>query len=296
MQIDAARIERLIDLSRDKSYDAYTRFEWPETLKVEGLWCNEDLLTSYGTPYHKELSDEQLYNLSKWEAINFYSLNVHGIKTVLEFVCRCIYEPRYSSISEYMHFFMAEENAHMWFFAKFCKQYGGKIYFSPNINISPESEGLEQDLYMFASTLIFEEFVDYYNHRVGKNESVPKIVREINYQHHIDESRHVSFGREVVKELFEEIKEKSTSDEQMQRISRTFKGLIGHFITLMYCRDAYEDAGVYAPLGFNSAAAMRNSLRHHPDRSEHHKIWFRRTAHFFEKQGIIDNTEFLMSA
>lgn len=296
MQIDTALIERLIDLSRDKSYDAYSRFEWPETLPLEGLWCNEDLLTTYGTPYHDALSDEQRHALSKWEAINFYSLNVHGIKTVLEFVCQCIYQPRYAGMSEYLHFFMAEENAHMWFFARFCQKYGGKIYVTPNISVGSDAGELERDLYMFASTLIFEEFVDYYNHRVGKNDAVPDIVREINYQHHVDESRHVSFGREVVRDLFQEIRQTGASAEQLTRISRTFKGLIGHFIGLMYCRDAYEDADVFKPLGFDSAAAMRNALRRHPDRSGRHEIWFRRTAMFFEREGIIDDVDFLAAA
>ena len=296
MHVDTALIDRLIGLSRDKSYDAYSRFDWPETLPVEGLWCSEDLLTTYGTPFHGELTDEQLHNLSKWEAINFYSLNVHGIKTVLEFVCRCIYEPRYAGLSEYLHFFMAEENAHMWFFARFCQQYGGKIYVSPNISIGSQTDALERDLYMFASTVIFEEFVDYYNHRVGKNDAVPDIVREINYQHHVDESRHVSFGREVVRDLFAELRQTAPSEDQLSRISRTFKGLIGHFIGLMYCRDAYEDADVFKSLEFENAAAMRNFLRRHPDRSDRHRIWFRRTASFFEKEGIIDNTDFLVTA
>ena len=66
--------------------------------------------------------------LSKWEAVNFFSLNVHGIKGVLGFVSRCIYEPRYADVSEYLHVFMGEENFHMWYFAKACLDYAGKIY------------------------------------------------------------------------------------------------------------------------------------------------------------------------
>ena len=296
MNMDLGRIDRLIDLSKSKSYDAYTRFQWPDEVPVDCLWCNEDLLTTFGTELHDALSDQQKFDLSKWEAINFYSLNVHGIKTVLEFVCRRIHDKRYDMISEYLHLFLAEENDHMWFFARFCKKYGGKIYPAVSMLKTSNVDPVEDDLYMFAGTLIFEEFVDYYNHIVGKNKNVPEIIREINYQHHVDESRHVSFGREIVKELYSEIVRNGADDAQTHRINKTFKGLILYFLGLMYNAQAYSDAGLVSSLGFSSAAAMRNNIRNMAERKPYHHAWFNRTAKFFEKTGIIDDTEFLKAA
>ena len=286
--IEAKRMDRLISLSHShkESCDIYTQFDWPEALAVDRLWCDEDLLTTYDTEIHAQLTDEQKYHLSKWEAINFCSLNVHGIKTVLEFVSRIIYSRRYEPISEYLHLFLSEENDHMWFFAKFCLMYGGKLYPAFAFPVGKPNNPVENDLYMFASTLIFEEFVDFYNHRVGKNKEVHPVIQAINHHHHIDESRHVSFGREIVKSLFDELCEQNEDPEQRERISKTVKGLIDHFTGLMYNARAYKDADIALGLGFKTAAALRNHLRNDQQRIPHHHRWFNRTESYFERIGL----------
>ncbi|GGK17550.1 diiron oxygenase [Salinarimonas ramus] len=293
MQIDPQRIQRLVSLSKSKAYDPYERFDWPDSLALDRLWCDEDLLTTHGTAVHDRLSFEQKAALSKWEAVNFFSLNVHGIKGVMEFVSRCIYEERYDDISEYLHIFIAEENAHMWFFAAFCRRYARTIYPTPAFSTGDVQDRLEADLYMFASTLVFEEFVDFYNHKVGTNPDVADIVREINHQHHLDESRHVSFGREVVKDLYGEILSRDGSNETRERIARTIEGIIRYFISLMYNPQAYIDAGVVEASGFKTASALRNALRTDPARREHHGVWFRRTADFFRRSGLIEDVSFV---
>jgi hypothetical protein len=135
--VDRQLLERLLCLSLRNHYDVYSRFEWPAAIERDRLWCDEDLLTTYGTAVHNKLNEASLVSLSHWECINFFSLNVHGIKDALAFVMKAFYEPRYLDISEYLHVFVAEENAHMWFFAKFCLEYAGKIY--PVTKISASS-------------------------------------------------------------------------------------------------------------------------------------------------------------
>jgi len=290
MDINSSRIDRLIELS-EKNSDPAT-FSWPETLPVDVLWCDEDLMTTYGTESHKTLDFSQKCLLSKWEAINFFSLNVHGIKEALKFVADCIYEPRYDCVSQYMHTFIAEENEHMEYFAKFCIRYAGKIYETPSFSVKKDHPRLQQELYMFASTLIFEEFVDFYNHKVGKNSVVPGIVRDINYSHHIDETRHVSFGREVVRGLFKEI---ADDEETVKKVSSQIKSTISYFVGLMYNHNSYMDADVVKHCGFSSSFAMRNALRNSESRKEMHQIWFRRTINFFHQNGMIDDKRFLLS-
>lgn len=278
---DPQLLERLLHLSRRNHYDAYTRFDWPQTIDRQCLWCDEDLLTTYGTSLHAQLDVVSLSTLSHWECINFFSLNVHGIKGALAFVMRTLYEPRYQGISEYLHFFVAEENAHMWFFAKFCLDYAGKIYPAISMPTGSASAPLEQDLYLFASTLIFEEYVDFYNNKVGKNDKIPMIVREINHQHHVDESRHISFGREIVKCLYSEIMAGDEAQEAALRIRRTIERIFVYFIGQMYNPRVYSDAGIIARSGFRNAAALRNYLRNDPARRPFHHQWFKRTADFF---------------
>lgn len=291
---DHRLVERLLQLSRKHQYDAYARFDWPapDAIDRDVLWCDEDLLTTYGTEWHDTLPRETLVALSRWECVNFFSLNVHGIKDALSFVMHAIYRDRYAPWSEYLHFFIAEENAHMWFFAKFCLDYAGKIYPTPAIPAGKVEDPVERDLYMFASTLIFEEYVDFYNHKVGRNEAVPAILKEINHVHHVDESRHISFGREIVSQLYREIAAADESGEARARIARTVQKIFLHFIGQMYNPRAYEDAGVTTATGL-SAAAVRNRLRNDPARVAYHQQWFKRTADWFVRQGMLGDTAFL---
>lgn len=292
--VDDARISKLIDLSKKNRGSIYERFDWPESVKLDRLWCDEDLLTTFGTSHHDNLSERQKIELSKWEAINFYSLNVHGIKGVLSFVSQCLYERNYEDVTQYLHIFMAEENDHMWFFAKFCLDYANTIY--PDVAISEASgqRSLETDFEMFVATMVFEEFVDFYNHKVGKNEHVPDIVRDINFQHHLDESRHVAFGRDLICRLHAEILDQSDNPEAARaRLSDRVKETIRHFARLMYSTRAYQDAGIYEPLGFSSAFKLRNALLNDDARMKMHVTWFQRTAGYFAKRGILNDTDFL---
>lgn len=287
-------LEKLIKISKDRSYDVYERFLWPERVSEDALWCDENLLTTYGTPLHDRLDERQRIALSKWEAINFFSLNVHGIKDAIAFVCNRFYDRRYEKYSEYLHFFLSEENAHMWFFAKFCLDYGGKIYRTLSVKTDDASSALVSDLYMFSSTLIFEEFVGFYNQKVGNNDSVPEIIREINRQHYIDESRHVQFGREVIKDIYEEIRRTDPNWEgRHAEIEKTIKRIFLHFIGLMYSPSAYADAETHKSLGFSSAPELRNVLRNAPERSAYHALWFKKTAKYFENLGAVSSSDFL---
>ena len=282
MDIDYARIGRLMTLSKGRTHDPYERFTWPERIPEDQPWCSEDLLTTYGTPYQDQLDPGQRVRLSKWEAVNFFSLNVHGIKGVLGFVSRCIYEPRYADVSEYLHVFMGEENFHMWYFAKACLDYAGKIYPAIQLQGPEQTDSPElEDLYMFASTLIFEEFVDYYNHKVGTTEGITDILKQVNYEHHVDESRHVSFGREMVPRLYRLALERSADPEATRAdVDRMVTSMFRYFISLMYNPAVYDDADVHGPLGFRNGHAMRNALRAHPARKAVHEQWFKRSAAF----------------
>ncbi|MCY0388969.1 diiron oxygenase [Robbsia sp. Bb-Pol-6] len=289
MEIDQGRISRLMHLSKGQSHDPYERFAWPPRIADDQPWCSDDLLTTYGTEYQDQLSPQQARSLSKWEAVNFFSLNVHGIKGVLAFASSCIYEKKYQDISEYLHIFIGEENFHMWYFAKACLDYAGKIYPSTHLPGSgnTDDENL-RDLYMFVSTLIFEEFVDYYNHKVGTSDGIIDILKQVNYQHHLDESRHVSFGREVVPRLYADaIALSSDPEETKADVSRTVVKMFRYFISLMYNPLVYEDSAVVRPLGFASGNALRNALRSHPARKKMHALWFKRSANFFVKSGLV---------
>jgi len=288
MKINKDRITRLMKLSKGYSHDPYERFEWPSSLPDDACWSDDELLTTYDTEWHERLSKEERLRLGKWEAVNFFSLNVHGIKSALEFISHYLYDERYRDVSEYLHVFVSEENFHMWYFAKTCLDYSGKIY--PPIrfdNIENDAPDVLRQFQVFVSTLIFEEFVDYYNHKVGTTDGIAEILKQINYQHHVDETRHVSFGREIVLALYHQALAESDNPVALkEKIASNVTSMLQHFIALMYNPAVYDDARIYEPLGFRNAIALRNALRTHPARRGMHSKWFGRSAIFFTREGI----------
>src|SRR5207244_844073 len=138
------------------------------------------------------------------EAVNFYSLNIHGEKALLEGLAHRLYQPDLSEVSKYLHHFLDEENKHMVYFGEFCLRYAGKIYRDRKVAFPREYERGEEDFLFFGRVMIFEEIVDYFNRRMGNDERLSTVAREINRLHHSDEARHLTFGRRIVKELFEQ--------------------------------------------------------------------------------------------
>src|SRR4051794_25816637 len=174
-------------MSERDYYNPYQLFHWPAELPSEQYWMSPELMSVYGTEVAREYSEEQLWALSKWESINFYSLNVHGIRSLLIEVISRIHTPGFERPSEYFHHLIGEENEHMWFFAKFCLNYGGKIYADKQVRWQ-DVEILEAaDFLVFMRLLLFEEIVDFFNKRMGGDERLDPTIRQVNAIHHQDE-------------------------------------------------------------------------------------------------------------
>jgi P-aminobenzoate N-oxygenase AurF len=280
-------IDRLVDLSMSTYYNPYKTFKWPDSLPDQQWWMSQDLLTVYGTSQMQQLGEPQLMALSKWESINFYSLNIHGIRELLLEVTKRIHSPGYQTPSKFFHHFIGEENEHMWFFAEFCLRYASKIY--PDRNVKLNSEPYEPDvesLLVFIRILVFEEIVDYFNTRMAKDGSLVPIIQQINAIHHQDESRHIAFGRQIVKQLYAQVSAKHPA-EKLRAIETYVKGYIVASIQSLYNPAVYRDALIPEPHNF------RRLLLQDPARRPHHKQFLKRTTDFLFKTGIISQEDFL---
>jgi hypothetical protein len=275
-------LARINDMSVETYYNPYKMFQWPDTLPEEQWWMSPDLMTLSGTRFASELPERQRMLLSKWESIHFYSLNVHGIRELLLEVVKRVHAPGFEEESEFFHHFVGEENEHMWFFAKFCLLYGKKIY--PNKKISFAIEDAHPDIesfLVFSRVLIFEEIVDYFNLRMGRDESLDPIIQQVNSIHHMDESRHIAFGREVVKKLFQHVLKTQPADAVRQA-----RDYVGHYLAAsvqsLYSPSVYRDAGVADPYG------LRTALLADPARLEADRRTIKRTADYMIANGILD--------
>src|SRR5881227_502437 len=207
-------LDRLEQMAESGYYNPYTMFDWPEAIEPDMPWMSESLTTLAGTPMWDELTREQQIALTKYEAINFFSLNIHGIRELMSEVVMRIHEKTYANVSEFLHHFIGEENEHMWFFAQFCLRYGGKLYTQPRGGSAAIPASEAESLLVFARILIFEELVDHYNAKMALDDSLHETIRQVNRIHHQDESRHIAFGRELVTLLFQQFRDKATAEER----------------------------------------------------------------------------------
>ncbi|MFG2294460.1 diiron oxygenase [Streptomyces sp. NPDC048603] len=274
-------LNRLEQLAESGYYNPYTMFDWPEKIEPDLPWMSESLTTLAGTPMWDELTREQQIALTRYEAINFFSLNIHGIRELMSEVVMRIHERTYADVSEFLHHFIGEENEHMWFFAQFCLRYGGKLYpAQPTLkadsvdHLSP----VARELIVFARILIFEEIVDYYNAHMATDESLPHIAREINRVHHQDESRHVAFGRMIFTNLLGQVEKRDPAEVPV--VAEYLENYLQYSIGTLYNPAAYRDAGIPDPL------ALRRRALEHPARIEAHDQVLKRTRKFLSKSGV----------
>lgn len=274
-------LNRIIEMSIDTYYNPYKAFEWPDTLPEQQWWMTPSLMTLAGTRFARELPEADLMRTSKWESIHFYSLNVHGIRELLLEVVGRVQTDEFAEETEFFHHFIGEENEHMWFFAQFCHRYGGKIY--PNKGMSWQIDVASPDiqsLLVFSRILIFEEIVDYFNHRMGRDESLHPIIQKINAIHHQDESRHIAFGREVVRKLYEKVVAERPREE-VKAAEDYIQRYLTASVQSLYNPAVYRDAGLPDPYG------IRTEILASPERHAANQEIMKRTLSYFERLGVV---------
>ena len=278
----ATAVSRLTAAAENDYYNPYQTFDWPERIPDGALWMSEDLLSVHGTAAAAELDREQYLALTKWESINFYSLNVHGIRELMQEVVQRIHAPGYEIPTPFFHHFLGEENEHMWFFAEFCLRYGGKLFANRAMAFPAEKHSaLLDNFIVFSRILVFEQIVDHFNSRMAADTALPETIRAINRVHHQDESRHIAFGAQLVRALWERLRE--AGDEAELAAARQYvEKYIATSIQQLYSVDAYRDAGIPDPFTF------RTRVLADPARQAVHASITSRTDAFYRRIGLFE--------
>ncbi|MCC5611402.1 diiron oxygenase [Nostoc sp. CHAB 5834] len=276
----------LINLTNSDTYNPFKEIVWPDSIESHKLWMSSSLMSINGTRFEQELSEEQLIEVSKWEFINFCSLNVTGIRELLIEMTSRLHTPGFEVLSEYLHYLIAEENEHMWYFSKFCLQYAGKIYPDRALAVASFPEADIASFMVFVRVLIFEEIVDFYNRKMGQDKTLPKFIQEINWLHHLDEGRHIKYGRQYVNLAYQELLNKYPK-QRILEIESAIKGFMQLSVQKLYRREIFVDAGL------NEPGKMRKELLAHPFRQQFNKKLIASTAKFLTQVGLFSDSSVL---
>ncbi len=278
-------IEKLCKASEKSYSNPYQTLVWPESVSKEAWHLSPELVSIYGSEIYEKMSETQRKQLSFYEAVNFFSLNIHGEKALIEGLAKRLYRMD-TEVSPYLHHFLGEENQHMIYFGTFCQKYAGKIYRDKKVSWPREFEKGEEDFLFFTKVLIFEEIVDFYNAAIAKDSRVSEIARRINGLHHEDESRHLVFGRMTVKDLFERYSPfwtPGTLANVQQYVSDYFAATWSEY----YNPEAYTDAGLLGGLELREKIMASDHAQTHRRRVSAHAIKFFMESKILEKEPVL---------
>ncbi len=236
---------RLSDLSIRHQRGAGTG-DWPESVTRPAWFTSPELVSLHGTAHWEALDEAQRQELSFWEAVNFFSLNIHGERSLIEGLAYRLYRPGLTEVTEYLHHFLGEENTHSVWFGTFCLRYGGKVYPERKVSFPADQPDAVADFLFFARVLLFEEVVDCYNTAMADDASLDPLARRINADHHADETRHLVFGRQLVAHLWQEHRP-AWSEETVAGVRRHLADYLATMWRDYYNPSVYLDAGLAEP-------------------------------------------------
>jgi hypothetical protein len=257
-----ATVEKLCNASVKDYKSPYVSLKWDDELDKKQWFTSPELISIYGTEAYDRLSLEQQQLLSFYEAVNFYSLNIHGEKPLVEGMAQRIYRKDNFDVSPYLHHFIGEENNHMTWFGGFCTRYAGKIYPDKKLVFPREYEPGEEDFLFFAKVMIFEEIADVYNVRMSLDDRLNPIAKQINHLHHHDEARHLVFGRKFVSELYARHSGK-WSHSTRKHLQSYLEEYMAATWKEYYNPHVYKDAGIADCFDVHEEAYLSETQRAH---------------------------------
>ncbi len=263
MSQDISKVAKILTAQSIKGfYNPFTHIKFPETLDRRNWFTSPELISIYGSSEWEALSEEQRQTLSFFETVNFFSLNVHGEKSLLEGLSRRLYDNNDADVTDYIHHFIDEENKHMYFFGTFCEKYAGKIYPDRKLIFPREYAEGEEEFLFFIKVFVFEEIVDYYNVTAARDERVMALSREINANHHEDEARHLAFGRVILNNLFKTYSPQ-WSTETLAGVREYIKNYYMTTWREYYNPDIYIDMGLAHPYDLVSRTFESTKAKEH---------------------------------
>lgn len=257
---------RLSTASVRKAWDVYSAFDWPEHLEADAEWyMAPELISIYGTDLYDELSETEQKRLSFHEIVNFFSFVLYGERPLISGLMNRMYRKNtQGAITEYLHHFVDEENKHMIMFGMFCNRYGGKIYPEKKIVMPRDYAKGEEEISFFCKVLIVEELGDFYNLKMMSDSRINPLVARINKVHHVDEARHLGFGRQFLRELADEYRG-GWNEEETDRFQNWLVQYLASSWGDFYNPAVYKDAGIAdgykvrkMALAHDTCAAFRN--------------------------------------
>jgi para-aminobenzoate N-oxygenase AurF len=201
LNADTAR--RLLDSAATLSYDPATEVDWAAPLPPDGHGLNPEWSTLYGTPLWDELTDAQRVTLTRHEVCSIMSTGIWFEMILQQMLLRDQYakdpaNPEFQfALTE-----IADECRHSIMFARTCEKLGVPAYLPPRlvVELARLFKSLARGEVAYGAALVAEEVLDVMQRDWMRGEDVLPIVRTTSRIHVVEESRHMKFARQEIRE------------------------------------------------------------------------------------------------
>ncbi len=248
----AALVGRLCRKSVAEYQPGFSFDDWPAAVDRHQWFTSEPVVSLKGTATWRELDDDTRRLVSFWDAVAFFSANIHGETGLMQGITARLNAPGHEDVTPYLHHMLDEENKHSVYFAEFCRRYGGGLYPDRMLSLGGDPEECA-DFLFFARVYLFEDVVDALNRITAGDPSVHPVARWINANHHHEERRHLAFGRTMVSRLWNEGRD-VWSDSLREHAGAALVGFLQAMWRTFYNPQVYRDAGLPDPWGLAAEA------------------------------------------
>ncbi|MEH3155853.1 MAG: diiron oxygenase [Gordonia paraffinivorans] len=195
--------DRLIASAARLSRNAMTEVDWDAPVDPTKYGCSPEWCTLYGTDLWNSLDEKQQIELTKHETASVASNGIWFEMILQEMVLRDQYLGEYHSPEfQWSLIEIADECRHSLMFAKGSEKLVGTSY-RPSKLVGVLGQGfklLARKEVAYAGILVAEEVLDVLQRGCMNDDRVLPFVRTINEIHVLEESRHMKFAREEVRE------------------------------------------------------------------------------------------------
>lgn len=198
--------QRLLDSSAALSYDPSTEVDWEAPLDPDHFGLNPEWSTLYGTRLWHEMTHEQRVTLTRHEVASIMSTGIWFEMILQQMVLRDQYVADYARPDfQFALTEIGDECRHSIMFARACSAMGIPAYFPrrTSIELGRFFKSVATAEVAYGGILVAEEVLDVMQRDWMRGEQVLPIVRTTSKIHVVEESRHMKFARQEMRERIE---------------------------------------------------------------------------------------------
>ncbi|WP_020494955.1 AurF N-oxygenase family protein [Sciscionella marina] len=199
---------RLLESSATLSYDPMTEIDWEAPLPEDGYGLNPEWSTLYGTPLWDEMTEAQRVTLTRHEVCSIMSTGIWFEMILQQMILRdqYVHNPANAEF-QFALTEIADECRHSIMFARTCAKLDVPAYFPRKdvVEAARVFKSVAGGEVAYGGTLVAEEVLDVMQRDWMRGENVLDIVRTSSKIHVVEESRHMKFARQEIREHMEGI-------------------------------------------------------------------------------------------